>query len=65
MTPAGLVNDWRLSMEILTATLAISVVLYLAGGCFKGRDYRPEGQRGLPSRKVLQEGLCLITFAGR
>lgn len=52
-------------MEILTATLAISVVLYLAGGCFKGRDYRPEGQRGLPSRKVLQEGLCLITFAGR
>ena len=63
----GLVNDWRVSMELLTATLAISVVLYLAGGCTKGRDYRPEDERGLPAsqRKVQRDGLCLVTFAGR
>jgi len=62
---AGVVNDWRLSMEILTATLAVSVVLSLAGGCLKGKDYRPEGERGLPSaQKVQQGGLCLVTFAG-
>ena len=62
--PAGLVNNWRISMMILTATLAISVVLYLAGGCMEGRDYRPEGERGFAPRKVLQDGLCLVTFAG-
>ncbi len=63
---AGLVNDWRVSMELLTATLAISVVLYLAGGFMKGRDYRPEDERGLSAlqRKVQQDGLCLVTFAG-
>ena len=63
---AGVVNDWRVSMEILTATLAVSVVLYLAGGFLKGKDYRPEAERGLSSaqRKVFTDGLCLITFAG-
>ncbi len=64
---AGLVNDWRISMELLTATLAISVVLYLAGGSLKGKDYRPEAERGLlPSGrdKVHSGGVCLVTFTG-
>ena len=63
---AGIVNDWRVSMELLTATLAVSVVLYLAGGFLKGKDYRPEAERGLSSaqRKVLSDGVCLVTFAG-
>ena len=53
-------------MELLTATLAVSVVLYLAGGFVNGKDYRPEAERGLASvrREVLSDGLCLVTFAG-
>ena len=66
MVRAGLVNNWRVSMELLTATLAVSVVLYLAGSFLKGRDYRPEAERGLASdrKKVLSEGLYLVTFTG-
>lgn len=59
MVLAGLVNDWRVSMELLTTTLAVSV-LYLAGGpqesgnILEGKDYRPEAERGLspPQKKV-------------
>lgn len=53
-------------MELLTATLAVSVVLYLAGGFLKGKDYRPEAKGSLSpgQRKVLSDGLCLVIFAG-
>ena len=66
MVTAGLVSDWRVSMELLTATLSVSVVLYLAGSFLKGKDYRPAAEKGLPSGRpqVLSDGLCLVTFAG-
>ena len=53
-------------MELLTATLSVSVVLYLAGSFLKGKDYRPAAEKGLPSGRpqVLSDGLCLVTFAG-
>ncbi len=43
---AGVFNDWRLTMGLLTLLLSIAVVLYAIGACLPGKDYRPVGQQG-------------------
>ena len=36
-----MLGDWRHTLEAVSLILLVTVVLYLAGGCIDGKDYRP------------------------
>lgn len=42
---AGYVQDWRLSMLLLTLILIVGAVLFFIGSCVISTDYRPEEER--------------------
>lgn len=42
---AGYVQDWRLSMLLLTLILIVGAVLFFIGSCVVSTDYRPEEER--------------------
>ena len=41
MDAAGVLGDWRHTLEAVSLILLVTVALYLTGGCIDGKDYRP------------------------
>jgi hypothetical protein len=42
---AGYIQDWRISMLVLTLILIVAAVLFFVGAYVKCIDYRPEEER--------------------
>ncbi len=50
---AGVFGDWRMTLVVLSLILLLSVALYLAGSCVRGRDYRVHACAATAAAKVL------------